>query len=320
MVTPSPRLPVLASLLALAFLSACGGSAPAGSTAGAQGSTAPPAAPPPYVSPVPIREPRLFASGVVSTEAPEFSLTFEPDGRTAYFNRASADRKQLTILVARWLGDRWASEVAPFSGKHRDIDPFVTADGHRLYFSSDRPRPGAPDRTDLDLWYVERDGPAWGEPRHVAGPPNDPDDIGFVSLARDGTLYFDAFHGGVRGMFRSAPADGGFAAPEPLTHGGGSNPLIAPDGGFLLFAARRDDSLGESDIYLTRRFASGAWTTPRSLGPLVNTSQREFAPALSPDGRYLFFTSERPGIVPTPAADRPPGDIYQIELSALPAD
>jgi len=34
--------------------------------------------------------------------------------------------------------------------------------------------------------------------------------------------------------------------------------------------------------------------------------------------RYLFFTSERPGIVPAVSAgERPPGDLYRIEFGAL---
>ena len=43
----------------------------------------------------------------------------------------------------------------------------------------------------------------------------------------------------------------------------------------------------------------------------------DFAPAFSPDGKYLFFTSERPGIAPTPPSGRPPGDIYQIDVAAI---
>jgi hypothetical protein len=60
------------------------------------------------------------------------------------------------------------------------------------------------------------------------------------------------------------------------------------------------------------------WSPARNLGPAVNSPFADFAPAFSPDGKYLFFTSERPGIVPTPATGaRPPGDIYQIEVAAL---
>jgi hypothetical protein len=111
----------------------------------------------------------------------------------------------------------------------------------RLYFSSTRPRPDAPERTDFDLWYVERDraGAPWSEPHLFAGSPNDAEDIGFISLDRAGTLYFDAF----RDMFRAAPLPGGgFAAPEPIEALKGINPLIAPDGSFLVFSAELADS------------------------------------------------------------------------------
>lgn len=312
----------LGLVLGLALAPACGPAAaptpsgPGGPGGPGAGSAAKPELPP-YASAEPLREPRIFAPGVVSTEAPEFSLSFEPDGKTAYFNRTSADRKQLTIHVAQWKAGRWVESVAPFSGTHRDIDPFVTPDGRRLYFSSDRPRPGAPERKDFDLWYMERDGGGWSEPRHIAGSPNDPEEIGFMSLTRDGVLYFDAFRGTQRGMFRAAPSAGGFAPPESLAPATASNPMIAPDGSFLVFAARMEGGFGEADLYVMRRADGGGWSEPRNLGPAVNTSQREFAPGLSPDGRYLFFTSERPGIVPAPAEGRPPGDLYQVEVAAV---
>ena len=57
--------------------------------------------------------------------------------------------------------------------------------------------------------------------------------------------------------------------------------------------------------------------TPMRSITWVNSPFADFAPAFSPDGRYLFFTSERPGIVPAQASGRPPGDIYQIDVAAL---
>ncbi|HAA23247.1 MAG TPA: hypothetical protein DCP28_32445, partial [Cytophagales bacterium] len=35
---------------------------------------------------------------------------------------------------------------------------------------------------------------------------------------------------------------------------------------------------------------AGEWGTPINLGPEVNTSGIEFAPYLSPDGQFLFFS------------------------------
>ncbi|HVW59441.1 MAG TPA: hypothetical protein VHC48_05385 [Puia sp.] len=46
------------------------------------------------------------------------------------------------------------------------------------------------------------------------------------------------------------------------------------------------------DIYISRRIG-GKWTPSRNLGPKVNTAFRDYSPGISPDGRYLFFTSEK---------------------------
>jgi Tol biopolymer transport system component len=76
-------------------------------------------------------------------------------------------------------------------------------------------------------------------------------------------------------------------------------------------------SKGGADLYASRAHG-GAWSAARNLGPAINSPFADFAPAFSPDGKYLFFTSERPGIVPTPESGaRPPGDLYQIEVAAL---
>jgi len=112
---------------------------------------------------------------------------------------------------------------------------------------------------------------------------------------------------------------GAWPAHKPIESLKGINPLIAPDGSFLVFSAELAGQLGENDLYIARRGPGATWSPPQHLGTTVNTPRAEFAPGLSPDGRYLFFTSERPGVVPAPTEGRPPGDIYQIELSALPA-
>ena len=68
-----------------------------------------------------------------------------------------------------------------------------------------------------------------------------------------------------------------------------------------------------------------------SLGPKVNTRARDYSPRLSPDGRFLFWTSER-GFATTPfthalddgelhrglaSISNGWGNIYQIDLRAL---
>ncbi|HTQ80439.1 MAG TPA: hypothetical protein VMM92_10620, partial [Thermoanaerobaculia bacterium] len=55
------------------------------------------------------------------------------------------------------------------------------------------------------------------------------------------------------------------------------------------------------DLYLSFATATGGWTPPRPLAPPINTAAGESNPSLSPDGRWLYFTSERsPFQVPMP--------------------
>lgn len=266
----------------------------------------------------------LFAPGVVSTEAPEFAITFEPDGRRAYFNRTTADRSRIGLVAAALVGGRWQDQgELVFAGAHRDVDPFVTADGSRLYFSSDRPDPAAEVAPGFDIWYVERrNGGGWGEPRPLGPPVNSPATEVFCSLSAAGTIYYGSNRDGVFDVYRAPPRDGGFGEPERLNltldeDASAGNPWVAADESFVLFSSERPGGLGGSDLWVSFQ-RDGAWSEPLNLGPAVNSPQADFAPALSPDGRTLFFTSERPGVVAeTAIGERPPGDIYELELAPV---
>jgi hypothetical protein len=267
-----------------------------------------------------IAVPERFAEGVITTAAPEFAITFTPDGRTVYFNRASADRRTLSIMVSRLDGAGWQQPVlAPFSGTHRDVDPFVTAGGERLYFSSDRPTSHSDNEPDFNTWYLDaRDG-EWGAPRTVGEPLNSRGTDVFVSATRGGTLYFSSNRDGTTRTYRATASGEGWTVTRPSFDindaEGAGNPLIAPDESFLIFTSDRPGGAGGADLWVTAR-ENDRWGSSRRLGSGVNSPFADFAPALDPIGRFLFFTSERPGVVgPVSAGSRPPGDIYRIALS-----
>ena len=70
---------------------------------------------------------------------------------------------------------------------------------------------------------------------------------------------------------------------------------ITADGKTLYFTAcSRSDSYGRCDLY-TSEFVDGYWSQPVNLGSNVNTENWESQPAISSDGRQLFFVSNRPG-------------------------
>jgi len=287
--------------------------------------------PPPYCAAGPLPEPALFAEGVISTGEFESHPAFTPDGRTLYFVRSTPEFTGWTIHVTQHADGRWsAPKVASFSGKHRDADPFITADGKQLYFISDRPVDGK-SKEDMDIWVMDRakDG-TWGEPRNLGAPVNTSADEWFPNVAANGTLYFGSGRRGGHGktdLYRAGRKDGKFVEPENLGPGVNTDAdefegSVAPDESFLVFMALgRPDSVGGGDLYISYR-KDGKWTPGKNLGMKVNGRGLEISPYLSPDGKYFLFSSARK-VGDFPAAKRPDrprnglGDIYQMDSEAL---
>jgi hypothetical protein len=227
---------------------------------GAKGRGTPPAPAGPYLGQKrPGSVPELFGPEFISTERRELNAAFSPDGRELFFARDRLPRGT-AILVSKRDGDRWTRPtVAAFSaGGASDVDVFLSADGQEAYFCSDRPDPEA--------------SAGGGQPAAGATAQSD---IWVVSRV-----------------------GGGWGEPKSLGKTVNSDaddyyPTLARDG-TLYFSSNRQGSLGQNDIYRSRR-EKGQWTTPENLGAPVNTPGREYDPFIAPDQSYLLFASERPG-------------------------
>ncbi|HLK67702.1 MAG TPA: hypothetical protein VKU19_29930 [Bryobacteraceae bacterium] len=297
---------------------------------------------PPYGSPTPITEPRLFAEGVISTPFDEFGAAFGLDGRTVFFSRSVPRSNMYTICLSQFSHGRWSQpRVAPFSGRYWDFDPVFSPDGRKLFFSSDRPVPGQPKADqDFDIWVVEQTAKGWSAPQHLNANVNSDQDETFASVAANGTLYFTSARDGGRehiAIYRSRLIDGAYAPAEKLKgtvnspENGSLEVVVAPDESFLLLVPYgRADGFGSFDIYASYP-RDGEWTEPKNLGPKINTRARDYSPRFSLDGRYLFWASER-GFATDPTDHAFTyaelrrqmhttlngwGNIYQIDLSAI---
>jgi len=84
--------------------------------------------------------------------------------------------------------------------------------------------------------------------------------------------------------------------PEPVNTGSNEGTQsLSQDGRIMIFTAcNRPDSKGGCDLYLSEK-AGRSWGKPVNIGYPVNTRYWESTPCLSADGRYLFFSSNRPG-------------------------
>lgn len=287
-------------------------------------------------------EPTIFAEGVISSGDFESHPAFTPDGKTLYFLKSSPAFNFWTIMVTHFKNNQWTTpEVLSISGQYRDADPFITSDGSKFFFISDRPN-NDPDRKQekksLDIWVMEKKGTGWSEPRNLGAPVNSSGDEWYPTIAADGTLYFGSDRAGGKGrtdLYRSRLVDGKYTTPENLgeninTQYEEYEPYIAPDQSYVIFMGARNDGLGGSDLYISYQ-RDGSWTKAVNLGDKINSKGSEYSPSVSPDGKYFFWSSTR-GLV---SASQPKrltypelltklrgpgnglGDIYQIDLSAL---
>lgn len=70
---------------------------------------------------------------------------------------------------------------------------------------------------------------------------------------------------------------------------------ISPDGRYLFYTmCNTDFGYGSCDLYWSKRIGN-RWSRPRNFGAPVNTEHWESQPTIAPDGKTIYFASNRPG-------------------------
>jgi len=181
----------------------------------------------------------------------------------------------LDDLRSHFRDGKWiAPEVAPFSGQYSDADPFITADGSKFFFISNRPlKSGEKAKEDLDIWMMTKEGSNWGMPVKPGRAFNSNGSEWYPTLRRmeHSTLVPIAKGGeGHTDLYRSRFVNGKYSEPENLgptinTAADEFEPFIAPDQSFLIFMSQRPGGHGRGDLYLSYQ-REGKWTVPVNLG------------------------------------------------------
>lgn len=277
---------------------------------------------------VPNASPHRFAPDLDWPAGSQASPAFTPDGRTVFFTQALGASR--TILVSHLREGRWSKpEVAPFSGRWRDIEPAMAPDGSYLVFISNRPstpggealtgywggasRPGAGG----NLWRVDRLSSGWGEPVRLPDVVNSHSAIYSPAVARNGNLYFNQPDPVTRKshIYVARAVAGGYlpATPLPISDGtiGDFDAAVAPDESFMVFSSGRPPAGPDRAILFITYHRGDQWTAPQALEPGVEGLEAR----LSPDLKTLYYSAEVPSVEPgPPAGGVVPSRIYQMPL------
>lgn len=260
-----------------------------------------------------IDAPVLFEEGIFSSLSDnEWGVDFMPDGNTAYFTRRDTKTNEKRIYECIKTENGWNTPTIASFSTDEDEGVFINASGTILFFASYRPLPDSTttEEMDMNLWFVERNGAVWSDPKplsnrinksmqadniwpanYEAGPMTD--SIGNLYYWTKGTKT-DA----TNLYFAELKKDGSYAKPIALIPPSNdkyydTSPLLSPDGNILFFGSDdRDNGYGGSDLYYSVK-KDGEWSEPKNLGPIINSSSSEGCPSFSPDGKYFYFSSNR---------------------------
>jgi hypothetical protein len=144
------------------------------------------------------------------------------------------------------------------NSQYNDKKPFISIDGNTLIFTSGRP--------ETKGGQIDKEG---------------------------GNVYFDDIY-----MCTWDSVKNAWSEPEPLrgsinTEGHDAATSMSPDGKNIFVYLNSEEDGMAGDIYISKAGSSGKWSTPKRIKE-INSTYYEDAACLSPDGKKLFFVSERP--------------------------
>lgn len=233
-------------------------------------------------------------------------FTMDKKGTEAYLTVQSPTEEVSVIVRMEKANEEWKPpKIASFSGKFKDLEPFLAPDGLRLYFVSNRPlHDSITQPKDFDIWYVERAGVKhdWSNPINLGAPVNSDSNEFYPAVATNGNMYFTCDCDGAMGrddIFFTAFKEGSYTAPIALdsnvnSEGFEYNSYISRDDSYLIFGGyNRPDGLGSGDLYISFKDAQGSWSKAKPLPASINSPYMDYCPYMDELNNVIYFTSRR---------------------------
>lgn len=249
------------------------------------------------------KELTVFGENVISTPLYERDMAISPQGDEIMYTLGDYKQNKRALVALKKQNGAWnRPEILNISGKYKDIEPFFSYTGNRLYFASNRPIYNDNTRKDYNIWISDRIDGIWSEPVPLDSIINTRGDEFFPSLSKKGNLFFTATREdgiGKEDIYVSEFKGGKFTLPKPLSSEINSplyefNAFISPNEKYLIFSSfGRDDGFGGGDLYISVKDTAGNWKMARNLGENINSDKLDFCPFVDWESKNFYFTSER---------------------------
>ena len=223
------------------------------------------------------------------------SPAFSPNLSELFIVKYNKSNARTGINIMKQVNGEWINQQpASFVDQNYiEYNPFFSPSGDTLYYYSQKP--GGP------LFYVVKQNGSWSASKslNVQIPSNLSAGPGF-SVARNRNIYIDFWENNLTDIYLLKFEDGQYNSPEKLSNAVNSDsldygPYIDPEERFLIFSSRRQGNYGETDLYISYKNTDGTWKPAVNMGQAINSQYGAAYPLITPDGKYLFFNSWKPG-------------------------
>lgn len=228
------------------------------------------------------------------------------NGDEFYFTVESYTKEYSFIAFSKKINNLWTKpKTVSFSGQHKDLEPFLSPDGLKLFFASNRKNNTSEAiKKDIDIWYVTRNTLAdvWSEPINVGETINTLADEFYPSVTNKGDLFFTASYENSKGkedIYVSRFIDNKYTTPVSLSTNVNSgkyefNSFVAPDESFIIFTSYgRKDDLGRGDLYISKKDNNNNWLPAKNLGKEINSKKLDYCPFVNTTTNTLYFTTNK---------------------------
>ena len=213
----------------------------------------------------PDNTPKIFHLPLSSGYFSGAKIDISVDNKIIYFNEMNGYGSGYTSRInsVMYSDEKWTGPYNLFTGYQQ---PVLSITGDTMYMDES-------DNPGESLFFSFIDNTSW----------NIPVDLN-LDISSQGSIV-DALHSGSNISLKGLN--------YPMTFALYGNELyLSRD--YLYFLTSEVVTGNAGDIFISYNKTDTTWTNLKDLGPLINTSDWEFAPYVSPDNKYLFFVRSSP--------------------------
>jgi hypothetical protein len=242
----------------------------------------------------------VFAPGIISLEnRSELCIAFSPAGDELCLTFFDTNFKP-GIFYSKFIDSKWTKlDTAYFAPKGGGGPVAFSPDGQLLTFMKSNPVTGWPSNT--DLYFCNRTDTGWSQPQPFPSVINSNCREAGHAFTLNKTLYFATGRPNDQPpgceVFRSRYINGEFTLAEFVanlsTPKDEDGVWVSPDESYAIVESWHDAN--QKDLFISFCKKDSSWTKLINMGTKINTPNQDTRGKVSPDGKYLFFTSGNSG-------------------------